>query len=85
MQDVATGQLLGPVSLELASIRIPRAHFLAADNARVFSSQLFGGGVGISVHVSESLFVLQKSCQSLEEAPCRHEKVSHDVDRESVE
>jgi hypothetical protein len=66
VQDVTTRELLRTAALHLGGVGgIPGAHFLSADDAGILSAKLFGGGVGILLHVLEGLPVADKSVEPL--------------------
>jgi hypothetical protein len=68
VQDVATRELLRTAALHLGGVGgIPGAHLLSADDAGILSTELFGGGVGILLHVLERLPVADKRMEPLEE------------------
>lgn len=86
MQDMATRELLGTATFNLAGIgRVPGAHFLPADDASVLSAKLFGCGIRVLFHVFEGLPVADESMEPLQEGPSSYEPIAEDVDGEAVE
>ena len=87
VQDVTAWQLLWTHSIDCAGIvgGVPRPHFLAADNARVFLSEILGSCVGVSSHLLNGSSVAQQGVQSLDKVSRRHEQISHDVYGQPVE
>jgi hypothetical protein len=65
---MATRELLRAATLNLRGIgRIPGAHFLSADDARVLSAKLLRSSIRVLVHVLQSLAVADEGMESLEE------------------
>jgi hypothetical protein len=68
VKDMATRELLRAATLNLRGIgRIPGAHFLSADDARVLSAKLFRSSIRVLVHVLQSLSVADEGMESFEE------------------
>jgi hypothetical protein len=68
VKDMATRELLRAATLNLRGIgRIPGAHFLSADDARVLSAKLLRSSIRVLVHVLQSLSVADEGMESLEE------------------
>jgi hypothetical protein len=87
VKNMPAGQFLwsNPVHCARIVLRVPRSHFFTADNAGVLSSKILLGGVGIAVHFLDSFSVTHQSAQSLDEVSRCHEKVSHNMNRQSIE
>lgn len=87
MQSMTTWKLLRTSSVDCTRVvhRIPRPHFLSADDASVLLRQLFRGGVGVTVHLLDRPAVAQQGAQPLQEIPRGHEKVSDNVYWQPIE
>lgn len=83
---MSTGKFLCPGALNLSRVgRVPRAHLLSAYDTGILAAEILDCGIGILVHVLQSLSVTDERMQPLQERSRSHEPVSEDMNGKVIE
>jgi hypothetical protein len=83
---MTTRELLWPGAFNCTHNRwVPWPHLFSADDASIFSPQVFLGGVWILVHILESLSIPHESAKPFYKRTSSHKEIAHNVNGEPIE